>query len=84
MKIILPVSAARPSLISTAPKACCQTIAIGHLTSDVNVSVSTASNAIASYKVGTIAQSDTTQSEQSRLIDDTFQFLKFALPPHPT
>ncbi len=68
--ILVLIFAAVLTLTLAEPKVCSQTIAIGHVTAEVIESVSAASNAITSFELATIAESDARQLEQSYLTSE--------------
>jgi len=52
-------------------KVCCQTFAIGHITTEVIESVSVESKAIMNFELGTITKSDSNSSLQTKLDSKT-------------
>ncbi|HZK95947.1 MAG TPA: hypothetical protein VFC67_17230 [Prolixibacteraceae bacterium] len=68
--LLVLIFAAFLTLLFAAPKVSSQTIAIGHVTAEVIESVSAASNAITSFELATIAESDARQLEQSYLTSE--------------
>ena len=68
--LLILIFAAVFTLLFAEPKVSSQTIAIGHVTAEVIESVSASSNAITSFELATIAESDARQLEQSYLTSE--------------
>ena len=68
--LLILIFAAVFTLLFAEPKVSSQTIAIGHVTAEVIESVSAASNAITSFELATIAESDARELEQSYLTSE--------------
>jgi hypothetical protein len=68
--LLVLIFAAVLTFLFAEPKVSSQTIAIGHVTAEVIESVSAASNAITSFELATIAESDVRELEQSYLTSE--------------
>ncbi len=69
--ILILIFATTLTLTLAGLKVCSQTVAIGHVTAEVIESVSAASNAVTSFELSTMDESDARQLEKSYLTSET-------------